>query len=446
MLVHFQALGCRLNEAELESWANDFVERGHRLTTDADEADVVVFNSCAVTGAAERKSRRQIRRLRRANPRASLVVTGCHASLDPDTVRDGLGVDLVVDNRDKDGLVAQTLELPALARRAAATPRQAALDDPNALLLRGRHRGFVKIQDGCRYRCTYCIVTLARGDERSRGEAEIVDEINRLHAGGVDEVALTGVHVGGYGSDTGSSLSALLGEILARTTIPRIRLASVEPWDIPDGFIDLFSDRRLMPHMHLPLQSGCDSVLRRMARRCKTADYERLVERLRGAVDGFNVTTDLIVGFPGETDAEWQATLAFVERIGFGDMHVFPFSARAGTRAARLPDPVDGATRKARCREMHALARDLRQRELERHVGRRVEVLWEQPVDGEQSTWVGYTPHYHRIRVVDPSLAAARITTVAVAAVSPDGGALLGRADRPARLVEFDAAALPARG
>ena len=446
MLVHFQALGCRLNEAELESWADDFVERGHQVTTDADEADVVVFNSCAVTGAAERKSRQQIRRLRRSNPRASLVVTGCHASLDPGAVRDGLGVDLVVDNRDKEALVARTLELPALQRRVEALPRQTAFDNPNALLLRGRHRGFVKIQDGCRYRCTYCIVTLARGAERSRGEAEIVAEINRLHARGVDEVALTGVHVGGYGSDTGSTLYALLAEILARTAIPRIRLASVEPWDIPARFIELFADPRLMPHMHLPLQSGCDSVLRRMARRCKTAEFERLVERLRGAVDGFNVTTDLIVGFPGETDAEWQATLRFVERVGFGDMHIFPFSPRAGTKAARLPDPVDAATRKARSREMHALAQRLRRRELERHVGRRVAVLWEQPVDAGATTWAGYTPHYHRIRVTDASLIAGRISTVDVDAVAPDGALLLARAGRAARRLEFDAEALRARG
>ncbi len=439
MLVHFQALGCRLNEAELESWATDFVDRGYRVTTDADEADVVVFNSCAVTGAAERKSRQQIRRLRRVNPRASLVVTGCHASLDPGAVRDGLGVDLVVGNVDKDELVARTLALPALARHAVSSPRPTVFDDPNALLLRGRHRGFVKIQDGCRYRCTYCIVTLARGDERSRSEAEIVDDINRLHAGGVNEVALTGVHVGGYGSDTGSSLLALLGEILTRTTIPRIRLASVEPWDIPDGFLELFADERLMPHMHLPLQSGCDSVLRRMARRCKTADFERLVERLRGAVDGFNVTTDLIVGFPGETDAEWQQTLRFVERVGFGDMHVFPFSARAGTKAARLPDPVDDATRKARSREMHALSRRLRRRELERHVGRRVRVLWEQPVAAGETVWAGYTPHYHRIHAADAALVAGQLGTVAVDAVAPDGGVLLARAGRPAQRVDFDA-------
>ncbi len=446
MLVHFQALGCRLNEAELETWADDFVERGHQVTTDADEADVVVFNSCAVTGTAERKSRQQIRRLRRGNPRASLVVTGCHASLDPEAVRDGLGVDLVVDNQSKDDLVERTLRLPALRQRAAPQSRPTACDNPNALLLRGRQRGFVKIQDGCRYRCTYCIVTLARGDERSRGEADIIAEINRLHASGVSEVALTGVHVGGYGSDTGSSLYALLGEILARTTIPRIRLASVEPWDIPDRFVDLFVDGRLMPHMHLPLQSGCDSVLRRMARRCKTAEFERLAGRLRDAIDGFNVTTDLIAGFPGETDTEWQATMRFVERVGFGDMHIFPFSPRAGTKAARLPDPVDDATRKARCGEMHALAQVLKRRELERHVGRRVSVLWEQPLDAGGNVWTGYTPHYHRIRVADASLSAARISAVDVDAVAPDGGSLLGREDRPARRVEFDAGSIRARG
>ncbi|MGD8349806.1 MAG: radical SAM protein, partial [Gammaproteobacteria bacterium] len=267
MLVNFQALGCRLNEAEVETWASQFLQLGHQLTAEAAEADVVVFNSCAVTAQADRKSRQQIGRLQRANPDAQLVVTGCHASLNPEAVKNCLGVDLVVDNRQKDQLVERTLAL--LGRPSAAEPLS--VEAPNALLERGRHRGFIKIQDGCRYRCTYCIVTLARGEERSRSEAEILAEINRLHRQGIQEIALTGVHVGGYGSDTGSSLYRLLNEILEHSEIPRIRLASVEPWDLPANFFDLFDNPRLMPHMHLPLQSGCDSVLRRMARRCKTA-------------------------------------------------------------------------------------------------------------------------------------------------------------------------------
>ena len=339
MLVNFQALGCRLNEAEVESWASRFLQLGHQVTADAAEADLVVFNSCAVTARAERKSRQQIGRLQRSNPAARLVVTGCHASLSPERVRQYLGVDLVVGNQDKEQLVDAALAIADPRPEDRVLPRTRLVDAPNALLQRGRHRGFIKIQDGCRYRCTYCIVTLARGEERSRSESDIIAEINRLHAQGVQEVALTGVHVGGYGSDIGSSLYRLLGEILERTDIPRIRLASVEPWDLPADFFSLFDCGRLMPHMHLPLQSGCDSVLRRMARRCKTAEFARLVDRARSSVDGFNVTTDLIVGFPGETEQEWRQTLRFVAATGFGHMHIFPVLAARRNQG--------GATRRA---------------------------------------------------------------------------------------------------
>ena len=425
MYINFQALGCRLNEAELETWANQFMQRGHQVTADAEEADVVVFNSCAVTAQADRKSRQQIARLQRRNPTASLVVTGCHASLNPQAVKSSLGVDLVVDNQDKEQLVEQTLQLVG---EAGDSVSGAVVESPNALLVRGRHRGFVKIQDGCRYRCTYCIVTIARGNERSRSEADILAEINRLHQQGIQEVALTGVHVGGYGSDIDSSLFRLLQQILAHTDMPRIRLASVEPWDLESNFFELFENPRLLPHMHLPIQSGCDTVLRRMARRCKTAEFARLVEQARSAVPLFNVTTDLITGFPGETEDEWRQSMDFVASVGFGHMHIFPFSARAGTKAARLPEQLNGAIKKARSREMHALAAELKQRELARHIGSEVEVLWEQQINPDSAQWIGYTPHYHKIITADSNIRASSITRVSVDALSVDATMLANHA------------------
>ena len=428
MYINFQALGCRLNEAELETWANQFMQLGHQVTTDAGEADVVVFNSCAVTAKADRKSRQQIGRLQRRNPHARLVVTGCHASLNPEVVKDYLGVDLVVDNQQKEGLVDQALQLLGDEDEISAHAPAALTDSLNPLLLRGRHRGFVKIQDGCRYRCTYCIVTIARGEERSRSETEILAEINRLHRQGVQEVALTGVHVGGYGSDIDSSLYRLLNEILEHSEIPRIRLASVEPWDLPPQFFKLFDNPRLMPHMHLPIQSGSDTVLRRMARRCKTTEFARLVDKARTAIPRFNVTTDLIAGFHGETEQEWRQSMDFVAKTGFGHIHIFPFSARAGTRAARLPGQVDGATKKARSREMHALAAELKQREMLQHIGTRVEVLWEQRINSEAGQWIGYTPHYHKILSLNPDIRASSISEVAIDAVCEDGAALVNHA------------------
>ena len=428
MYINFQALGCRLNEAELETWANQFMQLGHQVTTDAEEADVVVFNSCAVTARADRKSRQQIGRLQRRNPQARLVVTGCHASLNPEAVKSYLGVDLVVDNQQKEGLVDQALQLLGDEDETVTHDPAALTGSLNPLLLRGRHRGFIKIQDGCRYRCTYCIVTIARGEERSRSETEIVAEINRLHRQGVQEIALTGVHVGGYGSDIDSSLYRLLNEILDHSEIPRIRLASVEPWDLPPDFFRLFENPRLMPHMHLPIQSGCDTVLRRMARRCKSAEFERLVDKARSAIPRFNVTTDLIAGFPGETEQEWRQSMDFVARTGFGHIHIFPFSARAGTKAARLPDQVDGAVKKARSREMHALAAELKRRELLPHIGARAEVLWEQQINSGAGQWVGYTPHYHKILSLNPEIEASSISEVGIDALSEDGAALVSHA------------------
>jgi threonylcarbamoyladenosine tRNA methylthiotransferase MtaB len=429
--INFQALGCRLNEAELETWANQFMQLGHQVTTEAAEADVVVFNSCAVTAQADRKSRQQIGRLQRSNPNAALVVTGCHASLNTAAVQNYLGVDLVVVNQQKEQLVEQTLELVAAQTASNMTVEPVFGESPNALLLRGRHRGFIKIQDGCRYRCTYCIVTIARGAERSRSEAEILAEINLLHQQGVREIALTGVHVGGYGSDIDSSLYRLLNEILLHTEIPRIRLASVEPWDLPANFFELFRNPRLMPHMHLPIQSGSDSVLRRMARRCKTAEFARLVDKAREAIPLFNVTTDLITGFPGESEQEWRQTMDFVSTTGFGHVHIFPFSAREGTKAARLPEQVDGSIKKARSREMHTLAAEIKQRELARHTGTRVEVLWEQQINSELGQWIGYTPHYHKITTMKPGIGAASITEVSIDAVSAEGSMLINEVNRP---------------
>jgi threonylcarbamoyladenosine tRNA methylthiotransferase MtaB len=422
MNINFQALGCRLNEAELETWAGQFLKRGHQVTTDSSEADIMVFNSCAVTSEADRKSRQQIGRLQRANPDAKLVVTGCHASLNREAVKNYLGVDLVVDNQGKEALVEKTLD-----QFGGADPALE-FSNENSLFLRGRQRAFIKVQDGCRYRCSYCIVTIARGEERSRSIDDIVIEISNLHRQGVQEIVITGVHVGGYGSDNGSNLYELLSEILDRTQVPRVRLASVEPWDLPDNFFRLFQDSRLMPHMHLPIQSGSDSVLRRMARRCKTDEFSQIVEKARDAVPLFNITTDIIVGFPGETEAEWRQTMDYVEQTGFGHMHIFSYSKREGTKAARLPDQVEKAIKKERSREMHELAARLKRKELEKHTGNRYAVLWEREINADRGLWTGYTPHYHKIVSSDNKINEAMISEVNVDNLSPDGIALVSNA------------------
>lgn len=401
MQVHLSALGCRLNEAELQNWATSFQKVGYSLAASADAADLIVLNTCAVTAEAARKSRQTVRRFHRSNPEARMVVTGCYASLEPEKLEQIMGVDLVVDNADKDVLVDKVkdvLDMPVM-------PEFATEPGESALFARNRERAFIKIQDGCRYRCTYCIVTVARGEEKSRSIDDLIDEINQLHAEGIQEIVLAGVHVGGYGSDIDSSLYELVQHILERTEMPRIRFASVEPWDLGENFFELFANPRLMAHMHLPIQSGADSVLRRMSRRCRTEDFEQLVNDARTQVPGFNVTTDVIVGFPGETDEEFEQTMAYIEKLGFGHIHIFTYSDREGTKAARLPNKITKDVKKERSRRLHELAAELKAKELKAQIGQTVPVLWEssnQQVSTDTQRYFGYTPNYHKVAVDVP--------------------------------------------
>ncbi len=398
MNIHLKALGCRLNEAELEQWSREFSAEGHNIVRNADEADVVVVNTCAVTTEATKKSRKLMNRLHRENPQSKLVVSGCYATLEEKDVASRLGVDLLVNNQNKDQLPRKVMDQFS----ANTMPLNAMEPDQSSLFIRGKQRAFIKIQDGCRYRCTYCIVTVARGEERSRSRSDIVEEVNHLHQQGIQEIVLTGVHVGGYGSDIDTSLYQLVEILLSDTDIPRIRFASVEPWDLPEEFFSLFENKRLMPHMHLPLQSGADSVLRRMSRRCKTVDFSSLVKQARISIPDFNVTTDIIVGFPGETEKEWNKTLDTVEAIGFGHIHIFSFSPRDGTKAARLQNSVSESTKRLRSTELHKLAGRLKQSFLQDQINNKVDVLWEGQKTDEDGRlfYAGYTPNFCRVESI----------------------------------------------
>lgn len=430
MRVALTTLGCRLNEAELENWSHDFQSLGHTISTRAEEADVLVVNTCAVTREAVKKSRQQIRKYRRKNPLAKLVVSGCYASLNPEIKQQLDGVDLLVNNRDKDRLadiVDETLV-------DAAMPKTATDSLAPALFARGRNRAFIKVQDGCRYRCTFCIVTLARGEERSRPINAIVEEINRLSGQGVLEVVLSGVHIGGYGSDTNSSLYELVKTVLQDTDIPRIRLGSVEPWDLDEAFPGLFSNPRFMPHLHLPLQSGSDTVLRRMARRCQTREFRRLVNGLREQHPQFSVSTDIIVGFPGESESDWREGLDFIATCDFSHIHIFPYSPREGTKAATMNGQLPHGLKKQRCVELNALALQMRERVLQSQTGVSCPVLFENEVneaDRDGRTYTGYTPNYLRVRATTSSATSLRnqIHPVRLLSVDSKGGFL--RASEP---------------
>jgi threonylcarbamoyladenosine tRNA methylthiotransferase MtaB len=243
-------------------------------------------------------------------------------------------------------------------------------------------------------------VTVARGEEVSRPTQAIIDEINSLHQQGINEAILTGVHLGGYGSDINSNLSQLIQTILDKTSIPRLRLGSLEPWELPDNFFDLFQNSRHMPHLHLPLQSGADSVLRRMARRCKTEEFAGIVKQARQQIKNFNITTDIIVGFPGETEQEWEESYKFIKAIGFGHIHIFTYSSREGTKAACLPDQLTNEIKKQRSKQLHELAETMKQQFVQDNIYQQFDVLWEAQkleIENNQQMVFGYTPNYLRV-------------------------------------------------
>lgn len=439
MEVYLATLGCRLNEAELESWTRGFRAAGHRVVGRPGDAQVMVLNTCAVTGEAARKSRKLVGGMHRQNPSANLVLTGCFAELEPERASSLAGVDLVVSNRDKENLVAlvgERFSVPTMPEMAtepdgahvfaagaghpAGHPATGTRPSTGLVQLgaraepaRARTRAFIKVQDGCRNRCAFCIVTIARGDERSRAIAEIVVEVDDLHRRGYREVVLTGVHLGGYGSDIGTDLSALVEAVLTRTSIPRVRLSSLEPWDLPADFFSLWRHERLMPHLHLPLQSGSDSVLRRMSRRCSTAEFADLAARARAAIPGLSLTTDIIVGFPGETEAEWVETVDFVRAIDFAHMHIFTYSPRDGTKAARLPGQLGKAVKRGRSQILHRLAAAMKAEHLRRFVDTERPVLWEGEGVVEMGggrRFVGYTDNYLRVETVSEEPLGNRVT------------------------------------
>lgn len=419
MRVRLDFIGCRLNISEIESLSRQFRIAGHQVVGPGEAADLCVFNTCTVTHIASRTSRQKIRRLKRDNPDAAIVVTGCYAELEPEAIA-ALDVDLIVNNTEKENLVQKVTDAGLLAPAGAVPAPDATFPLPAP----GEHtRAFVKVQDGCDNRCTYCIVTVARGVGRSRTVADVVTEIQQLHAAGYREAVLTGVHLGSFGHDHGNprGLFQLVDAILTETDIPRLRLSSLEPWDLDADFFSLWENPRLCRHLHLPLQSGNDAVLRRMARRTTQTQFAALIDAARMAIPGIGITTDVIVGFPGETDAEFADSLAFIDRMAFSGMHVFRYSPREGTAAATMPNPVDPRVVQARSEQLHALAVRHERAFRQSLLGQTFPVLWETAEDtlGGQM-WSGLTDNYVRVSAFSAGNRHNQITPATLTNLLPD--------------------------
>ncbi len=412
MNVYLQSLGCRLNQSEIDDLARQFASAGHVVVGDPALADVCLVNTCAVTAEAERKSRHRARALARANPQARIAVLGCYATLSPQHCADLPGVAWVVSNDDKEhtlGIVAP--EGPISCRE-------------KELEFHFRTRAFVKVQDGCDNHCTYCIVRSLRGPSRSCPIADVVAQVQSLVEDGCQEAVLTGVNLGAYGRDLGmlNGLAVLVTTLLAHTDLPRLRLSSLEPWDLDELFFELWENPRLCRQLHLPLQAGCDATLRRMGRRITTAEFAELARAARAAVPDLAVTTDVIVGFPGEDEAAFRASYDFVQAVEFARLHVFPYSSRPGTPAARLPDQVERKVRVERARVMRELGDEQARRFRQRFVGREMAVLWEQR--RRDGLWTGLTDNY--LRVVAHAECDLHNQIIAAQLIAAQDGHLLG--------------------
>jgi threonylcarbamoyladenosine tRNA methylthiotransferase MtaB len=476
MRVFLTNLGCKLNQAENDRLARDFLAAGHQLAGSLAEADLHVVNSCTVTAAAARSSRKAARAAARLAPGAAprTVLTGCYATASRGEASRLAGVDLVVTNSDKERLVERVHRAFSEAPPERSTPPERftppeapepplatsrRLLSPGACdplpLASGNTRALLKVEDGCDMRCSFCVIPATRGRQRGRPPAELVEEVRRLVLAGYREIVVTGVQISAYRAPAPRSpagaadsdyrladlVRALLGalpavrdaaERPAPAPVPpathatgrpacRLRLTSIAPWELEDELLGLWADRRLCRHLHLSLQSGATSTLRRMRRPYTAERYARVIERARAAVPGLAVTTDVIVGFPGETAAEFEQSLATVEALGFAKVHVFPFSPRPGTAAAELPDAVPPPEQRRRMGRMIQVAERAERSFWTAHLGRRATVLWERPKAGRGQ---GLTDNY--IRVFGQAGAALRNQLAEVELVALAEGGMIG--------------------
>jgi threonylcarbamoyladenosine tRNA methylthiotransferase MtaB len=378
--VTVETLGCKLNQAESESIARQFAAAGHSIYHPSDCADIYILNTCTVTHVADRKSRHLLRLARRRNPGALVIATGCYVERAPEELARIEGVDMLLDNKEKSHLT-QVLEQEGLLTIAPAI-------NPWTML---RTRSLVKIQEGCNQFCSYCIVPLVRGQERSLTPDQIVDEVKAKVAMGYREVVLTGTQIGAYSP----SLKLVMRRVLDETDVVRLHLSSLQPQDIRPQLISLWADGRLCRHLHLPLQSGSDQVLERMRRRYSVADYERAVAMIREAIPDAAITTDIMVGFPEESEEEFEESYRFCQRLGFANIHVFPYSVRPGTTAAHLPGQVPERVKRERGERMLELARESALHFRQQFLERTMAVLWEKEIGG--GVWSGLSDNYIRV-------------------------------------------------
>lgn len=403
--IAFYTLGCKVNQADTASMENLFLRSGHQLVSFDGEADVYIINTCVVTNTGQRKSRQTIHRAIRKNPNALIVVTGCYPQTAAEEVKTIAGVDMIIGNQDRAQIVQlveerlahrQTDTLDAVHKLTAST----AFEEMAAGDITDKTRAFLKIQEGCNQFCTYCIIPYARGPLRSRSLESIRTETQRLISAGFKEIVLIGIHLGCYGKENpdGPTLYDAVKTVLDVPGVQRLRLGSLESVEVEPRLLTLMQeDARFCRHLHLPLQSGCDKTLQAMHRPYTTAKFKTLLADIKTNVPDIAITTDVIVGFPGETEADFETTCKFAESCGFSKMHIFPFSARKGTPAEKFAGAVTEAVKKERADILGRIDETMHKAFLQAMVGQNAEVLFEQPAG--EDYFEGLTGNYQRVFV-----------------------------------------------
>ena len=395
MKVRSISLGCKVNSYESEYVLSSFKENGYEIVLDG-EADVFIINTCSVTNQSDAKSRKVINRIARENPHAIIVVMGCFIEANKDY--DNPNVSIIIGNKDKNKVVSLVNEYikDNMSKKLLYDDFDLKFEDMYITHMNSRTRAFVKIQDGCENFCSYCIIPYTRGKCRSKDKDKVLREIRELVQNGYKEVVLTGIHTGHYGSDINSNLGDLLEEIVKIDNLQRLRLSSIEITELDDKFLKILNDEKvIVSHMHIPLQAGSDEILKLMNRKYDTKYFEDKINKIRSIRPDISITTDVIVGFPGEDERLFKETYDFIKKIKFTKLHVFPYSSRHGTKAETMPNQVSEQTKKERVKELLALSKNLEREYLEKFVGKVVSVLIE--TSGDIS--VGHTGNYLMVKV-----------------------------------------------
>ncbi|MCB2288778.1 tRNA (N(6)-L-threonylcarbamoyladenosine(37)-C(2))-methylthiotransferase MtaB [Clostridium sp. CS001] len=403
MKVAFATLGCRVNQYESEAMTEKFIREGYEISDFDGFSDVYVINTCTVTNMGDKKSRQMIGRARRNNENAIIAVVGCYAQIATQEVSDIQGVDVVLGSRNKGDIVYwvnRSREEKKQVVEVSDVLKNKVFEDLNINEYQDRTRAFLKIQDGCNRFCSYCLIPYARGAVCSKTPEKIISEVKELAANGFKEILLSGIHIASFGLDLEGNwdLVKILEEVDKVPGIERIRIGSIDPTFFTEGVIEkIMSLKKLCPHFHLSLQSGCNETLKRMNRRYTAEEYKTVVDNLRQNINGVSITTDIIVGFPGETQEEFDETYAFLKDIELSKMHIFKYSPRKGTKAAQIKEQIQGNIKEERSHKLIELNNTLEKKYMDRFTNSCMKVLYEQKVSGSADEFEGYTDNYIKV-------------------------------------------------